>query len=282
MSSILFNSFFLKLIVEKLIDNQLRIFSQHTNLSNEKALIQQFNALNHELDLLKIQLNKVNQLLNDTIVEKCKQELNFQSINEAQQKALNQDNQYNHRQQQQNSHEPTLNTNLNPMQQYKIKTYFDSHTNINESINNQKQDNNNNSLLNNTSIWKQPTPQKHQQQYYFTSLVDTNKNIDQLDSKNQQPQYFSNNHRTILSNNDKIREKRRASIGKVPHNFNIQSSIPNENKPSAMERLFGSQKNLDQLNAIKKIAMVKPEMRAEDTAYVYIVLILKFLNIFIS
>jgi hypothetical protein len=35
-----------------------------------------------------------------------------------------------------------------------------------------------------------------------------------------------------------------------------------------MERLFGSQKNLDQLNAIKKIAMVKPEMRSEDTAYV--------------
>jgi hypothetical protein len=243
----------------------LRIFSQHTNLSNEKALIQQFNALNHELDLLKIQLNKVNQLLNDTIVEKCKQELNFQSIEaqqqHQQQKPINQDLQFNKQQQ---IHEPILNPNLNPMQQYKIKTYFDSHSNINESTNQTKSDNNN-SLLNNTSIWKQPTPQKQQQQqqYYFTSLVDTNKTNDQQ----PQSQYFSNNHRANVANNDKIREKRRASIGKVPLNFNMQST-QNENKPSAMERLFGSQKNLDQLNAIKKIAMVKPEMRSEDTAYV--------------
>ena len=37
--------------------------------------MQQFNALTQEMDQLKLQLNKVNQLLNDTISEKCKQEL---------------------------------------------------------------------------------------------------------------------------------------------------------------------------------------------------------------
>ncbi len=242
------------MIIEKLIDNQLRIFSQHTNLSNEKALLQQFNALNHELELLTIQLNKVNQLLNDTISEKCKQEINFQTI-EAQQ------------QQQQHQQEPILNTNLNSMQQYKIKNYFDSHTNINEL--NSKSDNlftNNN---NNTSIWKQPQKVvQQQQQYFYNSLVDnSNKNIDQVESRNQQPQYFSNNHRahntSTTNSRDLIREKRRASIGKVPYNYTIQTT-QNDNKPSAMERLFGSQKNLDQLNAIKKIAMVKPEMRNDE------------------
>ena len=225
--------------------------------------------MNHELELLKIQLNKVNQLLNDTIVEKCKQELNYQSIEAQHQKSYQDHQQYNTKSRQ----EPILNPNLNPMQQYKIKTYFDSRTNLNDSLN-QKSDNS----LNNTSIWKQPTPQKNQQsQYYFASLVDTNnKNVEQqLDSRiQQQPpqqhQYFSNNHRTLNNSNtrDMVREKRRASIGKVPYNYNTQPTH-NDNKPSAMERLFGSHKNLDQFNAIKKIAMVKPEMRNEDTAFVF-------------
>ena len=67
-----------KIIVDKLLDNQMRIFTKYKNLSNEKTLIQQFNALNQEMDLLQIQLSKVNQLLNDTIVEKCKQELIYE------------------------------------------------------------------------------------------------------------------------------------------------------------------------------------------------------------
>jgi hypothetical protein len=58
-----------------LLDNQIKIFSIYKNLSSEKTLIQQFNALNQEMDLLKLQLTKINQLLNDTIAEKCKQEL---------------------------------------------------------------------------------------------------------------------------------------------------------------------------------------------------------------
>ena len=53
----------------------MKIFSKYKNLSSEKTLIQQFNALNQEMDLLKLQLTKINQLLNDTIAEKCKQEL---------------------------------------------------------------------------------------------------------------------------------------------------------------------------------------------------------------
>lgn len=61
--------------MDKLLDNQMRIFSKYKNLSNEKFLIQQFNALNQEMDLLQSHLAKVNQLLNDTIVEKCKHEL---------------------------------------------------------------------------------------------------------------------------------------------------------------------------------------------------------------
>lgn len=51
------------------------IFSKYQNLSCEKSLTQQFNALNQEMDLLKMQLSKVNQLLNDTITDKCKHEL---------------------------------------------------------------------------------------------------------------------------------------------------------------------------------------------------------------
>ena len=53
----------------------MRVFTKYESLSNEKSLIQQFNALTQEMDQLKLQLNKVNQLLNDTISEKCKQEL---------------------------------------------------------------------------------------------------------------------------------------------------------------------------------------------------------------
>ena len=53
----------------------MKIFSKYKNLSSEKTLVQQFNALNQEMDLLKLQLTKINQLLNDTIAEKCKQEL---------------------------------------------------------------------------------------------------------------------------------------------------------------------------------------------------------------
>ena len=47
----------------------MKIFSKYKNLSSEKTLIQQFNALNQEMDLLKLQLTKINQLLNDTIAE---------------------------------------------------------------------------------------------------------------------------------------------------------------------------------------------------------------------
>lgn len=53
----------------------MKIFSKYKNLSSEKTLIQQYNALNQEMDLLKLQLTKINQLLNDTIAEKCKKEI---------------------------------------------------------------------------------------------------------------------------------------------------------------------------------------------------------------
>lgn len=63
----------------------MRIFSKFQNLSNEKSLIQQFNALNQEMDLLKLQLGKVNQLLNDTISDKCKHELIYQQQHQSNQ-----------------------------------------------------------------------------------------------------------------------------------------------------------------------------------------------------
>ncbi|CAF0760532.1 unnamed protein product [Brachionus calyciflorus] len=79
-----------KIIVEKLVDNQIGIFSKYQNLSCEKSLTQQFNALNQEMDLLKMQLSKVNQLLNDTITDKCKHELVYhQQIQNAQNKSQN-------------------------------------------------------------------------------------------------------------------------------------------------------------------------------------------------
>lgn len=53
----------------------MRVFSRYKNLSNEKFLIQQFNTLNQEMELLQSHISKANQLLNDTIAEKCKHEL---------------------------------------------------------------------------------------------------------------------------------------------------------------------------------------------------------------
>lgn len=78
-------------MIEKLLDNQMRVFTKYENLSTEKSLVQQFNALTQEMDQLKLQLNKVNQLLNDTISEKCKQELmhSQQSFQQQQQQANN-------------------------------------------------------------------------------------------------------------------------------------------------------------------------------------------------
>jgi hypothetical protein len=53
----------------------MKIFSKYKHLTSEKTLISQFNALTQEMDILKLQLTKINQLLNDTIAEKCKHEL---------------------------------------------------------------------------------------------------------------------------------------------------------------------------------------------------------------
>jgi hypothetical protein len=64
-----------KLIIEQLMDNQMKIFTKFKNLSNEKPLIEQYGALKQEIDTLKVQQNKINKLINDTIAEKCKQQL---------------------------------------------------------------------------------------------------------------------------------------------------------------------------------------------------------------
>jgi hypothetical protein len=84
-----------KIIVEKLLDNQMKIFTKYKNLSNEKSLIQQFNALNQELDYVQTQLFKVNQTLNQTISEKCRQELLQSSQNTQQNQEQNVNNKAN-------------------------------------------------------------------------------------------------------------------------------------------------------------------------------------------
>ena len=108
-----------KIIVDKLLDNQMRIFSKYQNLSNEKTLIQQFNALNQEMDLLQLQLSKVNQLLNDTIAEKCKQELIYQQQQQQQSFQHHQNQQMqqslpknNYHQQQPQQQQPIRNPNI--------------------------------------------------------------------------------------------------------------------------------------------------------------------------
>lgn len=85
----------MKIIVDKLLDNQMRVFSNYKNLSNEKSLIQQFNALNQEMDLLQSQLLKANQLLNDTISEKCKHELIHHQQQQMMQQRANNTNNFN-------------------------------------------------------------------------------------------------------------------------------------------------------------------------------------------
>ena len=74
----------------------MRLFSKYQNLSTEKSLTQQFNALSQEMDLLKMQLSKINQLLNDTITDKCKHELIYHqqiqnSLNRSQSSQLSED-----------------------------------------------------------------------------------------------------------------------------------------------------------------------------------------------
>ena len=61
------------------------------NLSNsdKQPFMHQLNVLNNEMDQLKLQLNKVNQLLNDTISEKCKQELIYTQQQQQQQNFVN-------------------------------------------------------------------------------------------------------------------------------------------------------------------------------------------------
>ncbi len=194
--------------------------------------MQQLNALNYELELLKQQLTKINRLLNDTIVEKTKKEINLQAIE------LH-NNQQN---------------NLDSMQNFKMKTYFNS---------------------NNDLVPPANDPIR-------------NKSIQRENSDHQ-----VHVGRNSFNSKDLVREKRRASIGRTSnyathmtsnhnnhHVFNDNSNFSsvqmtnannsnhNSNKISAMERLFGSQRNIEQLIMNKpeyrKIAHVKPEIRNDE------------------
>jgi len=273
-----------KLIVEKLIDNQLRIFSQHSNLSNEQALIQQFNALKNEVELLKMQLCKVNQLLNDTISEKCKNELSFQMI----EKEIHDRMQKHDRQRrsrlaasQNIATEPTLNTNLNAMQQYRLNNYFDS-SQQNLAAENNKQAglvlanlyDKSTQSFNSSSVWKQPSNNARQKSPN-PIVMDVSKSQDNLDraSVDSRSRERSSQSRTLTAHKsrshfarDAIGEKRRASIGRLNGELNVSNTnLTSLERASAHERLFGSQKNLEQVaNVPRKVAVVAPELKNDD------------------
>jgi hypothetical protein len=219
----------------------MKIFTNYKDIASEKTFIQQHSALNYELELLKQQLTKINRLLNDTIVEKTKKEINLQTMQ---------------LQTQQN--------NIDSEQNFKKQNYY-----------------------NNTN--DEPT-------------MDVNKpRLIQPDNSNHQ----IHNSRNSFNSRDLIREKRRSSIGRTPNytvyqapnerntstnktvqNFNenyitVQhtngttitnglnnNNNKNTNKTSAMERLFGSQRNIEQMIMnkpdYKKVAHVKPEIRNEE------------------
>jgi hypothetical protein len=215
----------------------LKIFTSYKDIANEKTLIQQLNALNYELELLKQQLTKINRLLNDTIVEKTKKEINLQAM------------------EMQNQQQQT--SNLDPVHSFTMKNY------------------------------RQPRNDP-----LVAPLVDPQK------PKIVRENSDSHNGRNSFNSRDLVREKRRASIGRTPNyaiyqamndpnppvnkalqnsndtgNYtsgpaNVVSNGGSNNKTSAMERLFGSQRNIEQMIMnkpdYKKIAHVKPEIRNDE------------------
>ena len=169
-----------KIIVDKLLDNQMRIFSKYQNLSNEKTLIQQFNALNQEMDLLQLQLSKVNQLLNDTIAEKCKQELIYQ---QQQQKSSYHQQQQNQSQPQQQQHQQQsqFSRNSNVKSDTSSSLFRASLVPVGVGAVNSSSDANSKTA---PSLWKANSPMFiHKKLNHNLNHFNSNENLNSLDSK---------------------------------------------------------------------------------------------------
>ena len=178
-------------MIDKLLDNQMKIFSKYKNLSNDKTLIQQYNALNQEMDLLKLQLTKINQLLNDTIAEKCKQELkHHQKINNPK-------------------------PNVESLFRADLVPTGMTTSNLGES------------LKSPSSVWKMSTPPNKQTSSSIENLTKNNQvNYSQLTPKsNQANKSYNPNHHYYCLNNDTSYVKPTMITTNLKMDNNISKSI---------------------------------------------------------
>lgn len=231
-----------KIIIEKLLDNQMKIFGKYENLSNEKTLIQQFNTLTLEMDQLKLQLNKVNQLLNDTISEKCKQEIiHTQQQTQAQQQQVQQQN-------------------------YSSHNNYMQHSGINSTFNSKSDNGNlfraslvpvgatNNSLVNGdtksvSSIWKlSNTPMNELPKKNLNNNGVQFSSIDNL-ADEYVNKYKNNNYAQLETPQLKTHKQYRSSMYNPNHHYyylnNIENSIKNNkldhNISKSIDALYSSE-----------------------------------------
>ena len=177
----------------------MQIFSKYENLSSEKTLVQQFNSLSQEMDLLKLQLNKVNQLLNDTISEKCKQELMF-----------------NQQQQQQNYmsfNSKSDNGNLFRASLVPVGAQGNSLINDTKSV---------------SSIWKLNSPQKHSHAPNLANGVQFN-SIDNLADDYSNKQRCNNNYAQLETPRSR-QQQYRSSLYNPNHHYYYLNADTSSNK----------------------------------------------------
>jgi hypothetical protein len=200
----------------------MRIFSRYKNLSNEKTLVHQLNALNQEMDLLQVQLNKVNQLLNDTIAEKCKQELLHSN---------NTNSSYNNNS---NNHSKT---SSNTSKDQSNSLYRASLVPVVGSLNN----NNNNEQK---SIWKSSSPMQKR------NIIQQQNNLDSSNEEYQQihKPKLKSIHQITAQSSSKMSNN---SYLSNPHQYHLNNNIntnKNETTNGSIINLNLMSKSIDSLN----------------------------------
>jgi hypothetical protein len=195
----------------------MRIFSRYKNLSNERTLVHQLNALNQEMDLLQMQLNKVNQLLNDTIAEKCKQELIHSNSSNS-----NKSNNYSNQ-----SKAPSTNSKDQSNSLYRA-----SLVPVVGSNSDQK------------SIWKSSSPMQKRNIVQQQSLDSSNEDYQQIHKpKLKSIHQITSQTSSKMSNNSYLTNQHQYCL-----NNNNNNSNNNENTNGSIINLNSMSKSIDSLN----------------------------------
>ena len=207
----------------------MRIFSRYKNLSNEKTLVHQLNALNQEMDLLQIQLNKVNQLLNDTIAEKCKQELIHGNQNNNNNKNNNSNNQPK--------------TPSNTVRDQSNSLYRASLVPVVGSLNG-------NSNSDQKSIWKSSSPMQKRTIIQQQNLDSSNEDYQQIHKpKLKSIHQITAQTSSKMSNNSYLSNQNQYYNNNSNNNENTNGSILNLNTMSKSIDSLNMQNNSNNINS---------------------------------